>query len=312
MSATIRKTGARHGDPLAAPVTVAAARRLLTDAFRAAGIESPDLDARALIGHALGLDHAALVAGAHRALAAREVTAIDALAARRLAREPTARIRGLREFWSLPLRVSAATLVPRPETETVVEAALDAIDAQGSRAGKFRLLDIGTGSGALLLALLSELPNSFGIGIDISAAALAVARDNAAALGLAARCAFLACDIAGAVRGRFDLVVSNPPYIAAGDIHSLAPEVREYDPRLALDGGPDGLDCYRAIAAAAGALLAPAGRLIVELGAGQEAAVSALFAAAGLILAAPVRKDLAGVPRALSVGPAARLQIIAG
>ncbi len=284
--------------------TIAGARRALTNAFRTAAIESPELDARLLIGHALGLDHAALTAEANKPLAAQHVTNIEALAARRLAHEPIARITGRKEFWSLALRVNDATLVPRPETETVVEAALDFIVARSLRAERLRLLDIGTGSGALLLALMSELPNAFGVGTDVSAAALAMARDNAKALGLAARCTFLGCNFASALRGRFDLVVSNPPYVASGDMHSLAPEVREYDPRLALDGGPDGLDGYRAIAAHAETLIAPGGRLIVELGAGQEAAVSALFAAAGLAATAPARKDLAGVPRALSVKPA--------
>ena len=296
---------ALRGGPLAGVATIAAALRILTEAFCGAGIDSPDLDARVLTGHALRLGHAALVAGEQRVLTAQEVTAINTLAMRRLAREPVARIRGFREFWSRPLRVTAATLVPRPETETLVEAALDAIDTQGLWAEKLCLLDIGTGSGALLLALLSELPNAFGVGADVSATALAVARENAAALGLAARCTFIACNVAAALRGPFDLVVSNPPYVASGDIHSLAPEVREFDPRLALDGGPDGLVYHSAIATNARALLAPAGRLIVELGAGQEAAVAALFAAAGLAIASPARRDLAGIPRALSGSPAA-------
>ena len=189
-------------------------------------------------------------------------------------------------------------LVPRPETETVVEAALDAVVRDALQMEKLRILDIGTGSGALLLALLSELPNAVGIGTDISAAALAVARANAERNGLGGRCTFVACDIAEGVQGPFDLIVSNPPYIAHGDIASLAPEVRDYDPALALDGGADGLDGYRAIAADARRLLAPGGRLIVELGMGQEPAVRALFTKAGLTVAA-ARDDLAGIPRAL-------------
>ncbi len=190
-------------------------------------------------------------------------------------------------------------LVPRPETETVIEAALEAVVRDASPTEKLRLLDIGTGSGALLLALLSELPNAVGIGTDISAAALAVARANAERNGLGSRCTFVACDIAAGVQGPFDLIVSNPPYVAHGDIASLAPEVRDYDPALALDGGADGLDGYRAIAAQARRLLAPGGNLIVELGMGQEPAVRALFTNAGLTVAA-ARDDLAGIPRALS------------
>ncbi|MEI7803696.1 MAG: peptide chain release factor N(5)-glutamine methyltransferase [Hyphomicrobiales bacterium] len=286
---------------VAAGATIEAARHALRDAFRAANIDAPNLDARVLVGHVLGLDHAALTARANDLIGAKDAAAIETLATRRLAREPIARITGQKEFWSLPLRVTADTLVPRPETETVVEAALEAIGAQGLRTEKLRVLDIGVGSGALLLALLSELPKASGTGIDISEAALNVARDNAEALGLAARCEFLVRDIALMQEGPFDIVVSNPPYVASGHIASLAREVRDYDPRLALDGGPDGLACYRVIAAKTPALLAPGGRLIVELGAGQEKAVAALFTQAGLLVPAPARKDIAGIPRALSV-----------
>jgi len=180
-----------------------------------------------------------------------------------------------------------------------VEAALDAISRDGTKMEKLRILDIGTGSGALLLALLGELPNAAGIGTDVSAEAIAVARANAERNGLSARCTFVACDIAQGVEGPFDLIVSNPPYIPRGEIETLAPEVRDYDPPLALDGGADGLDAYRAIAADAQRLLAQGGRLIVELGDGQEPAVAALFTNAGLRVTA-ARKDLAGIPRALS------------
>ena len=197
------------------------------------------------------------------------------------------------------LQVTPDVLVPRPDTETVVEAALDFIVRGGLRMEKLRILDIGTGSGAPLLALLKELPNARGTGTDISAAALAVARANAERNDLAGRCAFVACNVAEGLNGPFDLIVSNPPYIARGDIATLAPEVREYDPALALDGGADGLDAYRAIAAQAPGLLADGGRLIVELGAGQEPAVRALFTKAGLE-AGVARPDLAGIPRALS------------
>ena len=221
------------------------------------------------------------------------------LAERRLKHEPVARIFGRKEFWSLSLQISPAVLVPRPETETVIEAALDAVVRDARQMERLRILDIGTGSGALLLALLSELPNATGIGTDISAAALEVARANAERSDLATRCTFVACDIAAGVRGPFDLIVSNPPYVAHGEIASLAPEVRDYDPALALDGGADGLNGYRAIAAQARGLLAPGGMLIVELGMGQEEAVRALFTKAGLTAAA-ARHDLAGIPRALS------------
>jgi release factor glutamine methyltransferase len=284
---------------LAAARTIATARHALAEKLRDAGIDSAEADARLLIAHALGIDRAELMANGGRALSVDETKAIDALSARRLKREPVARIFGRKEFWSLSLQISPAVLVPRPETETVVEAALNALMRDALQVAKLRILDIGTGSGALLLALLSELPNATGIGIDISAAALEVARGNAERNDLAGRSTFIACDIAAGLQGPFDLIVSNPPYVARGDIASLAPEVRDYDPALALDGGTDGLDGYRAIAASAESLLARGGRLIVELGMGQEPAVRALFTKAGLTAAA-AHDDLAGIPRALS------------
>jgi release factor glutamine methyltransferase len=265
--------------------------------LRDAGMDTPELDARILIGHALGVEHAALAAAEDRHLTAADEAAVAKLGRRRLAGEPVARILGRKEFWSLPLRIDAATLVPRPETETVVEAALAAIDARGARSRQLRIADLGTGSGALLLALLSELPAAWGVGTDLSARAVAMARRNALRLGLA-RAAFAVCDMARALRGPFDVIVSNPPYIPSASIAALAREVRDFDPPLALDGGPDGLDCYRTIAQTAPALLGPYGILIVELGINQAEPAAALFAAAGLALQ-PTRPDLNGVARAL-------------
>jgi release factor glutamine methyltransferase len=282
----------------AAALTLADARRAWAAEFRAGDLDSPELDARLLIGHALGLDHATLAASAARILEPAEASAIAVLAGRRHAHEPVARIVGVKEFWSRDFAVDAATLVPRPETETVVEAALAAIDTCGGRARALRIADLGTGCGAIVLALLTELPNAFGVGGDISMRALTVARGNARSLGLG-RAAFVACDMAAALHGPFDVIVSNPPYIASDDIARLAPEVRMFDPRLALDGGTDGLDCYRALAASTPALLAPDGVIVVELGAGQAKAVAGLFAGAGLA-PNPPRSDLNGVPRALT------------
>ncbi len=283
--------------------TIATARHALTEMLRQAGIDSAEADARLLIAHALGIDRAALMANGERALNPEQIKAIDALGERRRKREPVARILGAKEFWSLSLQVTPAVLLPRPDTETVIEAALDAIARDALRMEALRVLDIGTGSGALLLALLSELPNALGTGTDISAAALSVARANAERHGLGRRCTFVACNIAAGLQGPFDLIVSNPPYVARGEIASLAPEVRDYDPALALDGGTDGLDGYRAIASEARRLLAPNGRLIVELGAGQESAVRALFTKARLT-AGSARMDLAGIPRALGANVA--------
>jgi release factor glutamine methyltransferase len=274
---------------------------LVAQAFRSAGIEDTDVDARVLVGHALHLDRARLIAQSDRILEAREINMISALAARRLKHEPVSRILGQKEFWSIALTVTPDVLVPRPETETVVEGALDFVVRGGLRMEKLRILDIGTGSGALLLALLRELPNATGTGTDISAAALDVARGNAARSGIDSRCTFVACDIASGIEGPFDLLVSNPPYVEHDEITSLAPEVKYYDPAVALDGGDDGLAAYRAIASNAKRLLAPGGRMFVELGAGQEAAVRELFTNVGLTVGVG-RKDLAGIPRVLGAG----------
>jgi release factor glutamine methyltransferase len=278
-------------------LTVADSRRAWATQFRAAGIDTAELDARVLVGHALGLDHAALAARAGQVLTPQQQSAIAALARRRLGDEPVARITGTKEFWTLRLRVNEATLVPRPETETVVEAALAALDRRGSRSRSWRIADLGTGCGAILLALLSELPNAFGIGTDISAAALAIARGNAKRAGVA-RAAFVVCDVASALAGPFDLIVSNPPYIAAGDIDQLPPEVRLFDPRAALDGGSDGLHWYRLLAATGTRLLTQNGIMVVELGKDQAEPVAAIFATASL---APdgLHPDLNGVLRAL-------------
>jgi release factor glutamine methyltransferase len=281
--------------------SVSEALQLIAQTFRAAGIDDADFDARVLAGHALHLDRARLISQSDRVLEAREVNAISGLAARRLKREPVSRILGRKEFWSLALAITPDVLVPRPETETVVEGALDFVVRNGLRMEKLRILDLGTGSGALLVALLNELPNATGIGTDISRAALEAARINVAQFGFESRSSLIACDMAAGVQGQFDLVVSNPPYIARGQIASLAPEVRDYDPMMALDGGDDGLTAYRSISADAKRILAQGGRLFVEMGAGQEPAVRELFTNAGLVVGI-ARNDLAGTPRVLGAG----------
>ena len=287
---------------LAPGMTIAAVRRALAQAFRNAGLDSPELDARVLIGHALGLDHAALVSNGERALDAREAATMAAFAERRLKREPVARITGHKEFWGLDLAVTPATLVPRPETETVVETTLAAV---ADRTRTLCLADFGVGTGALLLALLSELPNAIGIGTDLNEEALRTAHGNAARLGLATRAEFVRCDYGAALRGPFDIVVSNPPYIESDAIGGLDPEVRDYDPRLALDGGTSGFRGYRAVVSDARRILAPAGILVVELGAGQAPAVAVLMEHAGLVTEPP-RADLMGHFRAILARPAMR------
>ena len=278
---------------------VDAARRDVARRLRQRGIESPELDARLLVCHALGLDHTGLARAGERILATTEIARIDALVMRRLAREPIARITGVKEFWGLRLAMTPAVLVPRPETETVVEAALAALDRDGPRSRSLRIADLGVGSGAILLALLSELPHALGVGTDRDPAALAVARENARRLGMASRAWFIACDFGAALAAGFDLVATNPPYVASADIATLAPDVRDFDPPAALDGGPDGLAAYRAVAADAAQLVAPGGHFVAEIGKGQADAVAALVAAAGFGRIGIV-PDLAGIPRALS------------
>jgi release factor glutamine methyltransferase len=217
---------------------------------------------------------------------------------RRLAGEPVARILGQKEFWGLRLSLSPATLVPRPDTETVVELALEMLRANPARQGT-RIADLGTGTGAILLALLSELHGAVGIGTDISQEALGTARGNAARLKLADRASFIRCDYASGLTGPFDLIVSNPPYIRSGDIAGLATEVRDHDPRAALDGGPDGLAAYRALIPQAARMLAPGAALVVEAGQGQAAQIEALMTAAGLVPHRAPKADLAGIPRAV-------------
>lgn len=284
-------------------ITVGAARRLTAQALRDRGIDTPELDARILTGHALEFDHAALVSRSDRTLDDAQALALQECLARRLAGEPVARITGVKEFWGLPLHITAATLVPRPETETIVEAALTLIDEGGPRDRPLRFADLGTGSGALLLALLSELPNALGVATDIDEAALTTARGNARRHGLGARAGFAACDFGAALEGGFDLIVVNPPYIRSGEISQLPPEVRR-DPRIALDGGADGLACYAAIASDARRLLTPEGRIVLELGAGQADAVAALLYANRLEAMRPLA-DLSGIARALPARVAA-------
>ena len=279
--------------------TVEDTRRALAARLKAACNDSAELDARLLVGAALGLDLTGMIISANRTLTAAESKHLEALAQRRLAGEPVARILGAREFWGLPLRLSEATLIPRPDTETVVERALELFREQPT-SHRPRIADIGTGSGAILLALLQEIPAAFGVGTDLSLTALATARGNAATLGLAGRAAFVACSYAAALSGPFDLIVSNPPYIPSAEIPKLSVEVREHDPHLALDGGNDGYDAYRALIPQAAERLAPGGALIVEAGQGQARNIETLMTAAALSVDRPPRADLAGIPRAVS------------
>ena len=280
--------------------SIESARRTLAAQLKSAGDDEAELDARILLGAALNLDLTGIIAQASRKLTPAEAALLAQYARRRIAGEPVARILGQKEFWGLPLQLSPATLVPRPDTETVVELALQLLRAGGELDRSLRIADLGTGSGAILLALLSELPAAKGFGTDISEEALQTAAANAARAGLSDRATFIACDYASGLAGQFDLIVSNPPYIRSSDIAGLAAEVADHDPLAALDGGADGLDAYRTLIPQAARLLAPGAVLVVEAGQGQSGLIEALMTAAGLTAATAPKADLAGIPRAVA------------
>jgi release factor glutamine methyltransferase len=257
--------------------------------LRAAAIENPRMEARWLLGHAMGVTAETLLRDPRAGVPLAAAQAFTAMLARRARREPMAYIIGSAGFWGLEFQVSPATLIPRADTEALVEAALEL--APQAR----RVLDLGTGTGCLLLAVLSELPAASGIGVDLNPEAAALASRNAQALGLPAL--FLAGDWADALDASFDLILSNPPYIEAAAIPALMPEVAGHEPPAALDGGADGLDAYRCITAALPRLLAPGGLAVLELGQGQAPAVAQLARDAGLTWL-EARPDLNAIPRA--------------
>ena len=275
----------------------ATALAILAKAFTGV-VDAPAREAALALRAAAGLKPTDLIAEPDAPLGA-VAADVQRYAARRAAGEPLSRIVGRREFWGLMFALSPDALDPRPETETIVEAALAALAAR--RGEVLRVVDFGVGSGALLAALLSEFPAAHGVGVDISPGAAAQARVNLASLGLSARSDIRVGDWGDGLEGPFDLIVANPPYVSSGDIAGLAREVRDHDPHLALDGGADGLDAYRALAPQIARLLAPTGRFLVEVGAGQADAVKALASAAGLVALA-THRDLAGVERVVSGG----------
>jgi release factor glutamine methyltransferase len=267
-------------------------------ALTAAGIDNVRFEARLLLSHATGLTIEQLISRGPDAAPAAAAATLRELTARRVRREPMAYILGEREFWGLPFKVSPAVLIPRPDSETVIETVIDLLP---DRSRKLRILDLGLGSGCLLLTLLREYPQATGVGIDASEAALAIARANAAALGVAPRARLSTGDWRQAgwteqLEGPFDLLVSNPPYIESAAVEGLMPEVAAHEPRLALDGGADGLAAYRIIASEAPRLVVPGGWAVVEAGEGQAPDIAALFGAAGLT-PKPPRQDLGGIAR---------------
>jgi release factor glutamine methyltransferase len=275
-----------------ADILLSAAERL-----RAAGVESPRREARLLLAHVLGLRPEEIVLGRFSPQGTEFRGRFEAALARRAAREPLAYITGRREFWSLDFEVGPGVLVPRPESEIMVEEALKRFPATDA---PLRVVDLGTGSGCLLLAFLSERPKAEGFGVDISEEALAVAKRNAANLGLDNRARFLRSDWMDALSGTWDVIFINPPYVVEGDLDGLDPEVGRYEPRAALDGGPDGLSAYRCIVAALRPQLRPESRVFLEIGQGQAGPVEGLLAEEGLSVEGTIF-DLAGIPRCLVV-----------
>jgi release factor glutamine methyltransferase len=260
------------------PTTLVQAWKAARERLKAAGLDSPVIDARLLLEAATGASRTDILTDPNRALDDDQQAALDAYLARREGREPVSQILGRQGFWSIMLTVNGAVLTPRPDTEALVNLCLKAFEP----GRPFRLLDLGVGSGAILLAILAERPAARGLGIDVSEEAVAVARDNAASLGLEGRAAFLRGDWTALLEDAgFDLVVSNPPYIASAEIDTLDPEVRAFEPRIALDGGPDGLDAYRTLAPEVLRVLKPGGMFALEVGVGQSGAVQGLMEAAG-------------------------------
>ena len=279
--------------------TLVSAWKAAQGELKAARIDSPAIDARLLLEAASGASRLDILTDPHRPLTSDQQTALAGYLERRLKREPVSRILGRKGFWKIMLNVTPDVLSPRPDTETILDVAMLAFEP----AQAFNVIDLGTGSGAILLAVLSERPGAHGVGTDISSEALAVARENAANLGLEGRATFLRTEwAAGFGDASFDLVVSNPPYIPSGDIPGLDPEVRDHDPVLALDGGTDGLQAYRDLAPEIARILKPGGVFAVEIGWDQGPQVKALFEAAGL---ADVRviKDLGDRHRVVTNGP---------
>jgi release factor glutamine methyltransferase len=290
----------------AAGTTLAEATTSIGARLAAEGIEDARLDARRLVEAATGLSSERLLMEPRRALGEREAMLLAQMVERRLTREPVSRILGQRAFWGRTFEITPDTLDPRPDTETLIGLALDLAEEEGWRERPIRMLDIGTGSGCIVLTLLAELPYATGLGTDVCNGALVTAARNAGSHCLAGRAVWQHADLIEGVRGTFDLVVSNPPYIPSADIDGLAPEVRGFDPWRALDGGRDGLDLYRRIAVEAGRVLAPGGWIAVEVGAGQADAVAALARTAGAAggnVDVRTRRDLGGHTRCVAWKP---------
>lgn len=280
---------------VAAERTVGAVLKRAVARLTESGVDLPRLDARLLLAAVMETDVAQVIGWPERTIGQDLIRRYETSIARRAAREPVSRILGHREFWGLELAIAPATLDPRPETETLVEAVLARLPDRGAG---LDILDLGTGSGCLLLALLTELPNAVGLGVDLSFEAICLARENARRLGLAPRCRFVVGNWCESLSGEWKVIVSNPPYIIRSAIPELAPEVSLFDPHMALSGGEDGLEAYRGLTAALPRHLAPGGLFALEVGAGKADAVAALMSGDGLTVTGRVR-DLSGVERCI-------------
>ncbi|HZV21034.1 MAG TPA: peptide chain release factor N(5)-glutamine methyltransferase [Hyphomicrobiales bacterium] len=283
------------------PRTVGRLIQEIAARFRQSGIQSANLDARMLVAEACGISTEDTIVQRDSVFPAAALPRVEAYAVRRLNREPVSRIVGRREFWGLSFEISPDTLDPRPETELLVEAVLEHAKLKGWVNRPLQILDLGTGSGCLLCALLSELPLSYGVGVDCSTAALFVARKNLSQMGLRDRAALLCADWASALAGgSFDIVVSNPPYLGDSEIEGLTQEVAAYDPRKALDGGVDGLEAYRKLIGPSLACLKDEGILVVEIAPHQACAVRDMMTSASELLEIRILADLAGRSRAVA------------
>ena len=291
--------------PKAEPATLAAVLAEARRRLAGGGMDDPALEARMIVEHFTGTERRDAIASPEKPVSPEQLAAIEGALARRLAGEPVHRIFGWRDFYGLRLKLSPETLEPRPDTETLVDAVLPFLREVAKGEGRCRVLDLGTGTGAIALAIAAQVPEAVVTATDISAGALATAADNAAALGLSDRFIPLASDWFSAVNGKFHAIVSNPPYIPSQAIDGLQPEVRLHDPRRALDGGADGLDPYRVIAAGATEHLERSGVVAVEIGDGQGTEVQRIFAEAGYQVVS-THRDLAGTERALLFSPMTR------
>jgi len=279
------------------PITTQEVLRTAVLSLQQAKIESASLDARILLQHVLRLSREQFLLAMEESLSNDQHAMFNELIAKRTNRQPVAQIIGKREFWGMEFKVTGDTLDPRPDSESVIEAVLGQCR---DRLKPYKVLDLGTGTGCLLLSLLNELPNATGIGVDISEAALAVAKENTIYFGMQSRVAFLASNWCEKLAGQFDIIVANPPYIPSKTIESLAPEVANYEPRLALDGGEDGLDCYRDIMHSLPLILEKDGIAVFEIGIGQQAALAEIATSCAMKVK-ETRQDLGGIIRCVII-----------